>query len=379
MVRDRGLQLEVIGKHDEEIDAKDFKQGDGEDKHGTMSGIDEDMDPMLSNADNDAKRILTDYYTQLQSKDIEIPFRLSPVVETKHGIKNHPTYCFGKPTHFKPLNFMTIDRNKHKQVSGEARKGLMRTIRWMNTFTVLLNGIEDIDRYLKDVQYPFPSTDEEATELVKEMKLNQQRRKNLDANLKILNEVILKSAHDIKRQTDRRKCGPKRVISDPLQSMIRTLAFKQHIDQSEYDKLRIDDKKLFKEILAITHLQHNFHDQLEEPLESLRAEYDKLKGEPELGSDNRSIIKQLKSLSVDMYSNRLISDSECGSYRDNADLNVAELKAIMKELIIKDCPQKTQAAVWATDLDKSIRKVDASTQTQGGRVWAYPPKKKLKL
>ncbi|GMF35673.1 unnamed protein product [Phytophthora lilii] len=74
------LQLEVIGKHDEEIDAKEFKQGDGEDKHGTMSGIDEDMDPMLSNADNDAKRTLTDYYTQLQSKDIEIPIRLSPVV-----------------------------------------------------------------------------------------------------------------------------------------------------------------------------------------------------------------------------------------------------------------------------------------------------------
>ncbi|GMF32922.1 unnamed protein product [Phytophthora lilii] len=144
-----------------------------------MSGIDEDMNPKLSNADNDAKRILTDYYTQLQSKDIEIPFRLSPVVKTKHGIKNHPTIS----------------------KSGEAWKGLMGTIRWMDIFTVLLNGIEDIDRYLKDVQYPFPSSDEEATELVKEKKLNQQRRKILDANLKILNEVILKSAHDIKRQS----------------------------------------------------------------------------------------------------------------------------------------------------------------------------------
>ncbi|GMF14456.1 unnamed protein product [Phytophthora lilii] len=69
---------------------------------------------------------------------------------------------------------MTIDRNKHKQVSGEAWKGLMRTIRWMDTFTVLLNGIEDIDQYLKDVQYPFPSSDEEATELVEKKKLNQQ-------------------------------------------------------------------------------------------------------------------------------------------------------------------------------------------------------------
>ncbi|KAG3232430.1 hypothetical protein PI124_g22488 [Phytophthora idaei] len=121
-----------------------------------------------------------------------------------------------------------------------------------------------------------------------------------DLNAKIL--VIV--------QPNRRKCGLKREISFQLQAMIRALAFKQHIDQAEYDKLSIDDKKLFKEILAITHLQYNFHDRLEDPLESLPAEYDKLKGELELGNDNPSIIKQLKSPSVDMYSNRLISDSE---------------------------------------------------------------------
>jgi hypothetical protein len=111
-------------------------------------------------------------------------------------------------------------------------------------------------------------------------------------------------------QPNRRKCGPKRTISDKLQTVIRTLAFKQQIDQAAYDKLDIEDKKLFKEILAITHLQYNFHDRLEDPMDSLRAEYDKLKGEMELGNDNPSIIKQLKSLSIDMYSNRLISDSE---------------------------------------------------------------------
>ncbi|GMF55388.1 unnamed protein product [Phytophthora fragariaefolia] len=137
------------------------------------------------------------------------------------------------------------------------------------------------------------------------------------------------------------------------------LVYKQHIDQAAYDKLNLDDKKLFKEILAITHLQYNFHDKLTDPLETLWAVYDKLKGEMELGNDNPSIIKQLN-----------------GSYGDNADLNVAELKAIMKNLIIHDHPQKTQAAVWATDLDKSIKKVDASTQTEGGRIWAYQPKKK---
>ncbi|GMF39409.1 unnamed protein product [Phytophthora lilii] len=67
MVRDRGLQLEMIGKHDEEINVKEFMPVDGEAKHGTMSGIDEDMDQNLSNADNDANKILADYYTQLYS------------------------------------------------------------------------------------------------------------------------------------------------------------------------------------------------------------------------------------------------------------------------------------------------------------------------
>ncbi|KAL7688094.1 hypothetical protein Plhal304r1_c020g0073161 [Plasmopara halstedii] len=54
---------------------------------------------------------------------------------------------------------------------------------------------------------------------------------------------------------------------------------------------------------------------------------------------------------------RIISKSG-GSYGDNADLNVAELKAIMKNLIVHDRPQKTQAVVWASDLDrdKKIRR-----------------------
>jgi hypothetical protein len=111
-------------------------------------------------------------------------------------------------------------------------------------------------------------------------------------------------------QPNRRKCGPKCQISDSLQGMIRTLVYKNYIDQATYDKLSVEDKKMFKEILAITHLQYNFHDKLTDPLETLRAEYDKLKGEIQLGNDNPSIIKQLKSLTVDMYSNRLIDDKE---------------------------------------------------------------------
>ncbi|GMF30223.1 unnamed protein product [Phytophthora fragariaefolia] len=412
MVRAKGLELKIIGNEDKEIDVNDFAPIDGEARHGTMSGIDEDMEEKLSNADNDAKRILTDYYTQLYAKDIEIPFRLIPVVDTKNGVKQHPAYYFGQPTESRALNIMTEDKyKKHKQVSGAAWKAKLR----------------------------------------EEKKLDEQRRKNLDDNLKVLNDAILKSVYDIKRQSveeydhddnlqklhddsetvfqaygeaqkryeeakeavrgsnsksarsalkaataamratkavfqvkakrysdasgsglegrglrgagvaplegvvrrgrtynlneiqglatlsaytykqlgskyiripdldaktlvivqpNRRKCGPKCPISDSLQAMIKTLVYKNHIDQDAYDKLSIDDKKLFKEILAITHLQYNFHDKLTDPLETLRAEYDKLKGEMELGNDNPSIIKQLKSLTVDMYSNRLIGDNE---------------------------------------------------------------------
>lgn len=71
--------------------------------------------------------------------------------------------------------------------------------------------------------------------------------------------------------------------------MIKSLDYKQQIDQSGYDQLCIDDRKMFKEILAITHLQYSFHDKLEDPLQMLRAENDKLKGELELGNNFPSI------------------------------------------------------------------------------------------
>ncbi|GMF61769.1 unnamed protein product [Phytophthora fragariaefolia] len=97
----------------------------------------------------------------------------------------NPKYYFGEPSGSRPLN---IRNGEHKQVSGEAWKGLMKSIRWMDTFLLLLDGFEDLDRYLKDVEYPFPSSDEEAAELVVEKKLNKQRRKTLDDNLKILHD-----------------------------------------------------------------------------------------------------------------------------------------------------------------------------------------------
>lgn len=111
-------------------------------------------------------------------------------------------------------------------------------------------------------------------------------------------------------QPNRRKIGPKRGISNDLQKMLKDLVYEKNIEQSEYDQLTTEDKQIFKETLAATHLQHNLREKLADPLDSLKAEYFKLKGEIELGNDNPSIIKQLKVITVDMYSNRLISDDE---------------------------------------------------------------------
>ncbi|RLN06852.1 hypothetical protein BBJ28_00022182 [Nothophytophthora sp. Chile5] len=108
----------------------------------------------------------------------------------------------------------------------------------------------------------------------------------------------------------RKKVGPAREISKEFQSVLKDLVYNQNISQAAYDELSIDDQKLFKEVLAATHIQHAFKDELPDPMSNLRMEYEKLKGELMLGNDNPSIIKQLKTITVDMYANRLIGDSE---------------------------------------------------------------------
>lgn len=92
--------------------------------------------------------------------------------------------------------------------------------------------------------------------------------------------------------------------------MLKDLIYDGQLSQDSYDKLSIDDKRLFKEILEATHLQHSFKDDLPDPLDAIRAEYDKLKGELMIGNANPSIVAQLKSLVVDMYTNKLIDDRE---------------------------------------------------------------------
>jgi len=107
----------------------------------------------------------------------------------------------------------------------------------------------------------------------------------------------------------REKMGPRRDISKEITEMLKDLVYNKNINQAAYDRLSIEDQKQFKEILRITHI-HAFRDELPDPLGSQRMEYDKLKGELMLDNDNPSILKQLKVITVDMYSNKLISDAE---------------------------------------------------------------------
>ncbi|KAJ8523759.1 hypothetical protein ON010_g17359 [Phytophthora cinnamomi] len=155
-------------------------------------------------------------------------------------------------------------------------------------------------------------------------------------------------------QPNRKKVGPMREISDSLQTMIKDLVFRNDISQEKYDKLSIDDKKLFKEILEMTHLQYNFDQNLEDPLESLRMEYDKVKGELMLGNTNPSILKQLK-MSFNELVRKICDPSNFirirmlvldpknigksgGLYNLDADRNLTELKSIMKDLLVKEVP-----------------------------------------
>ncbi|KAE9114970.1 hypothetical protein PF005_g24415 [Phytophthora fragariae] len=140
----------------------------------------------------------------------------------------------------------------------------------------------------------------------------------------------------------RKKVGPKREISEEVKQMVKDLMYKQTIRQDEYDKLSVDDRQLFKEILQVTHIEHAFRDELPDPLSTLKMEYDKLKGELLVGNDNPSILKQLK-------------------------------------IVTKERPTGYVTAIWA-DNKPTTATVSTQTAPAGGRLWAktgvYGPRKK---
>ncbi|GMF10659.1 unnamed protein product [Phytophthora lilii] len=296
--------------------AKAFEPRDGEARHGIKIEIDEDMNSSLTNADNDAKKILMDYYSKIVSEGVRIPFRLKPIVDTKSGVKANQNYYFSEPTAAKPFY---IRNHENKAVSGKrkydeakraikgnnsksARSALKAATAAMKAtkavYQIKAKSYSDAKIYTEVDQFSDRQDARTVRQTVNSMvgqvrttgvgsgvKRKLQGRGLRGAGVAPLEGVVRRgntynfneihglatpSAYIYRQlgskyiripdldaktlvivQPNRRKCGPKRGISDSLQSVIRTLAFKQHFDQAYYDKLSIDNKKLFKDVLAI--------------------------------------------------------------------------------------------------------------------------------
>jgi hypothetical protein len=84
MVKDRGLDLSLVGNSDVERDINDYKPYDDDEereaRHGTKSGLDEDMDRNLSIPDSEAKKFLHEYNKSLFDNKVVIPYRIHPVL-----------------------------------------------------------------------------------------------------------------------------------------------------------------------------------------------------------------------------------------------------------------------------------------------------------
>ena len=104
--------------------------------------------------------------------------------------------------------------------------------------------------------------------------------------------------------------GPIRSISPELSELINKLVFEKDIDQQLYGKLSVADKQLFREVLKATHLQHQFTNAPGDPLKSLKAEFDKLRGQVMIGNDNPDLIRELKTMAVDLYGQKMISEAD---------------------------------------------------------------------
>jgi hypothetical protein len=120
-----------------------------------------------------------------------------------------------------------------------------------------------------------------------------------------LNDHLLKVVYP-----NRSAVGAQKRISAELAQLIKTLVFDGTIDNQLYESLPLADKRVFHELLRITHTQHALRDPVKDPRDVLKQEYIKLKGELMLGNDNPAMIRELKQVLVDMYSAKLISDDE---------------------------------------------------------------------
>ena len=98
-------------------------------------------------------------------------------------------------------------------------------------------------------------------------------------------------------------------ISPQLVDIFTELAYDGHINHNMYDRLDLEDKEIYNEVLKASKLDLSLK-KWSDPVETLKSEFDKLRGELLLGNDNPHIRSRLKEVAIDMFSRDLISKSD---------------------------------------------------------------------
>ncbi|GMF40161.1 unnamed protein product [Phytophthora lilii] len=109
---------------------------------------------------------------------------------------------------------------------------------------------------------------------------------------------------------NRTSVGPIRDMSDELTAMVKDLLYNDNISQQAYRALPIEDQRVFYEIVKKTHVGYTLQTPMEDPRLTLRAEFDKLRGEIALGNDNPDMLRELYRLATDMFEQKMINSNE---------------------------------------------------------------------
>ncbi|GMF31978.1 unnamed protein product [Phytophthora lilii] len=109
---------------------------------------------------------------------------------------------------------------------------------------------------------------------------------------------------------NRTSVGPIRTMSNELTEMVKDLLYNDNINQQAYRDLSIEDQRVFYEIVKKTHVEHTLQTPMADPRLTLRAEFDKMRGEIALGNDNPDMLRELYRLATDMFEQKMLSSKE---------------------------------------------------------------------
>ena len=105
----------------------------------------------------------------------------------------------------------------------------------------------------------------------------------------------------------------KRDISDKLVKLLKLMIYEDRFDNNLYNELSMEDKKIFDELVKQSKLQYDTRFKLHEyknPIQMLKEEYEKLTGEINIGNNNPELIKKLKSVVIELFTNKVISEND---------------------------------------------------------------------